>query len=149
MIFWGFVILYGTYNSHPAAPPYVPPHGRYVAGNIGHTPNLVKKVDFWGPKLTTLWVYGQCTVTGRCTHCPSLQAIKPIYISFQSMALLVLDNTFQCRLLGFTFCAPKNGLKSPYFGINRDFGAKTTKNQRFSVYFNMKYLSKLLPYETD
>ena len=39
MIFWGFFNLYGTFNSHPAAPPYVPPHGRYVAGKIGHSQN--------------------------------------------------------------------------------------------------------------
>ena len=149
MIFWGFVILYGTYNSHPAAPPYVPPHGRYVAGKIDHTPNLVKKVDFVGPKFTTPLGYGQCTVTGGCRYWPSIRGIKLMCIGFQSMVLLILDNMFLYRLLGFAFCAPKIGLKSPYFGINRDFGAKTTKNQRFSVYFNMKYLSKLLPYETD
>ena len=149
MIFWGFVILYGTYNSHPAAPPYVPPHGRYVAGNIGHTPNLVKKVDFVGPKFTTPLGYGQCTVTGGCRYWPSIRGIKLMCIGFQSMVLLILDNMFLYRLLGFAFCAPKIGLKSPYFGINRDFGVKMTKNQRFSVYFNMKYLSKLLPYETD
>ena len=53
MIFWGFVILYGTFNSHPAAPPYVPPHGRYVAGNIGHQRILAKM----GRKFTRIFQY--------------------------------------------------------------------------------------------
>ena len=48
MIFWGFFNLCRTFNSHPAAPPYVPPHGRYVAGKIGHSQNLAKT----GPKIT-------------------------------------------------------------------------------------------------
>ena len=53
MIFWGFVILYGTYNSHPAAPPYVPPHGRYVAGNIGHQRKWAKTGSGIYPNFST------------------------------------------------------------------------------------------------
>ena len=63
MIFWGFVILYGTYNSHPAAPPYVPPHGRYVAGSPGHFQKSVKKwskfalfFQLWGV-YCNLWLH--------------------------------------------------------------------------------------------
>ena len=48
MIFWGFFKLYGNFNSHSATPPYVPPHGRYVVGNIGHTRKWAKM----GPKFT-------------------------------------------------------------------------------------------------
>ncbi len=50
MIFWGFVNLYRTSNSHLVAPPYVPPHGRYVAEKIGHSQKLAKiGSEIWSP----------------------------------------------------------------------------------------------------
>ena len=48
----GFGDLYGNLNSHPAAPSYGPPHGRYVAGKIGHSQKWAKTGQNY-PKIST------------------------------------------------------------------------------------------------
>ena len=76
MIFWGFVILYGTYNSHPVAPPYVPPPGRYVAENIGLQRILAKM----GRKFTPIFQYWVVYCNQRLYVLPAVpRNVKHLY----------------------------------------------------------------------
>ena len=88
-------------------PPYVPPHGRYVAGNPGHTPNWPK---FWPQIFNICWP----SVPGGCTYWPALRGMKGTYIGFQSMVVSILDHVFKYRSMGLVSGAPENGLFSPF-----------------------------------
>ena len=110
-------------------------------------PKSGQKGGFSGSRITSPCAYGAGGVPGGCIYCPSLRAIKLSYIGFQSMVLLILDNTFQCRVLGFAFGAPEIQPKKAVFRYLRKSAVKMTQKQCFSVDFKLKYRHKFLPHE--
>ena len=92
--------------------PHMFPHMADMWPEISATPEFRQK---WVENLPQFFNIGECTVTGGCTCCLPFLGMKGTYISFQSMAVSILDHVFKYRFGGLLSGAPENGLNLVVF----------------------------------
>ena len=134
MIFWVFVNLYWTSNSHPDATHMC----RHMAGMWPENRPQPKMGLNGVRNFAPTWWSGWVGVPGGYTYCTSLRAMKGTHICFQSMIVSILGHMLVCRLLGLVCETPENR----QFSCNLAYNSTSVNDQK--RLFSSKIQVKLL-----